>query len=165
MVTLDDIHPDIKAEFEHHLDLVRRVEVFGFRNEFLSPNLELYIHPINPEGILAFNPEFIDASDCARVAYRLGQDLEEKGFEVKYFATQSEFGSIQNYIEVLDPITKSWVQLDVTPWYEKINPGHAATKEHKNIQNEHLAYLNFSQNAVMLSVTRYKELFNEVYLY
>jgi hypothetical protein len=165
IIDIDSIDPRIKAIFEEYLGEARLVDNFGLRDGFLSESLKLYKNPDPdiPYGLICANPEFPDLWDCARAAFKLGSALEELEYDVEYYWVKKST-SIQNYCEVFDKTLDEWIQLDITPWYEKINPGHVASGRYPMVNRESYELFEITKISVMTSVKKYPERFVEVYV-
>ena len=139
---------------------------FGLRDGFIVPHLWITTSYPMSGDLVVRNDKLRDGWDCGRTAFRVGEELREKGFEVKYKFTRSNEGSVQNYVEVLDPDTKQWVQVDATPWYERLNPGHKEAGEHQAPTKESYAKaILTTRGGPMLSVEKQADsLFIETYL-
>ena len=162
------IHPAIRETFERYVQEIHRLGNggFGLRQGFLEPSLGVTTTWPGAGTVVVQNDAFMNGWDCGRTAFRIGEDLRSQGFAVKYKFTKSAEGSVQNYVEILDPTTERWVQVDATPWYECLDPGHVAAGEHTMITKERYAKLFLTKNGgPLLSVDKVAEqLFIETYM-
>lgn len=131
------VDPQIQEVFDEH---VRRYDSmgngnFGVRNGFLDPKLEVLAQNTHDGSLWLRGPVFGEVYNCARVTHDLAADLSERGYEVKRKFTISPEGYTQNYLEVFDPESDEWIQLDATPWYQEIGTEHKETGEHPKQEN------------------------------
>lgn len=138
---------------------------FGLREGFLIPFLYITTPFPNSGELIIRNSKFGECWDCLRTAYRIGKELEAEGFDVKYRAKRTD-ESVQNYVEVKNPETGEWIQIDATPWYRRLNPGHKATIEHPRLTQDDMEKVKISKwQGQMLSVEELADnLFVETYL-
>ncbi|MCK4589996.1 MAG: hypothetical protein KAT77_06130 [Nanoarchaeota archaeon] len=123
--------PAIGATLEWYVDKISK-EGFGLRNGFMQENLFIG-GDRETSGLFVSHDVFVDSWDCGRAAWQLGIDFMSQGFEVKYKYT-GNFGSSNHvYVEVFDPDTKKWIQVDPTPWYESLDCEHIESGEHENL--------------------------------
>lgn len=162
------VHQAIKNTFDKYVQKVHDLGNgnFGLRDGFLVPDLRITTPYPRSGALLLRNDTFRDGWDCGRLAFRIGEELKEKGFKVKYKFATGRGGSTQNYTEVLDPETKQWVQVDATPWYEQLNPGHKEAGEHLGkTKDDYATIILTNQSGIMLSVEKQADsLFIETYL-
>lgn len=126
------VHPEIQKTLDAHVQAIRNLGNgnFGLRNGFLVPDLSITTSYAGSGDLVIRNAVLMHGWDCGRTAFRVGEELKRKGFQVRYRFAKGQEGSIQNYVEALDPETTEWVKVDATPWYEQLNPGYAEAGEH-----------------------------------
>jgi len=115
------VNDDILRIFEEH---IKKYETlgngnFGTREAFLDSELQIYATDDENGGLIFQSPKFAHNLDCGGAAFVLSRDLREKGFLTKEKYAMND-GYQQNYVEVFDPESCKWLQLDATPWYRRI---------------------------------------------
>ncbi len=162
------VNAEIKKTLDKYVQIIHELGNgnFGLRDGFLEPYFAINTSAFFSGDLIIRNYKLVDCWDCGRTAFRVGKELEEKGFEVKYKFARSQEGSIQNYVEVLDPDTKKIVRVDATPWYERLDPEYEEAGEHEAPTKDNYAIAILTQNAgPMLSVEKQTEsLFIETYI-
>ncbi|MGV8085330.1 MAG: hypothetical protein ACP5N9_03715 [Candidatus Bilamarchaeum sp.] len=62
--------------------------------------------------------------DCRSLSTRIYDDLIAAYPHLAPTMVRSESPDIHNWVEITDPKTAQIVQIDSTPWYNRLNPGH-----------------------------------------
>src|SRR3989344_2103849 len=113
---------------EEHVRQIGALQNFGLREGFLNDDLNVTVAPY--QGAVAVTSQkFGELWDCARTAMRVSEQLKKQGFETRVMLAKTPNGYEQNYCEAKDPTSGEWIQIDPTPWFAKINPGHTPVKQ------------------------------------
>jgi len=120
------VDPQIQETFYSHVKGYRALGNgnFGVTDGFLDPDLEILADWNLNGSLIVRSSKFSSGYNCARTANELGLSLQGQGFDVKRQFSISQEGYIQNYLLVKDPQTDTWIQLDASPWFQKIDTTH-----------------------------------------
>lgn len=97
---------------------------FGLRNGFLASDLEVLASNTYDGSLLFKSDRFAETYNCARTASEIAQELQKQGFSVKRKNIISDEGYQQHFVEVFDPDSQTWIQIDATPWYKQMGNIH-----------------------------------------
>lgn len=70
--------------------------------------------------------------DCRTMAIKLHQDILLNNPELQPVVASYDHGETHNWVEIMDPKTGEIIQIDPTPWYARLNPGHVRDKTEAN---------------------------------
>ena len=65
--------------------------------------------------------------DCRTIALRMYNSIREEHAELQPQIAIFNKRETHNWVEIIDPKSKEIIQIDSTPWYATLNPGHIRT--------------------------------------
>ncbi len=63
-------------------------------------------------------------NDCLSIAERLYLDISSRNPELGPAMAMSTGADVHNWVQIRDPETREMAQIDATPWFARLNPGH-----------------------------------------
>ncbi len=138
---------------------------FGLGPHLDKHEIELYGSPrVGYEGslLIQWNNEF--SIDCSGRAKRLYLDILSNNPEYHPRLVYYDRGDRHVWVEITDPQTKKVVQIDPSPWYSKLNPGHRGreVENYDRATNETIISIELG---VPFSVTPVGDRFISTYLF
>ena len=102
-------------------------------------------------------------NDCRTIAERMQNDIAANNPELKPEICWYSDRGVHNWVEITDPQTGERVQIDATPWYNQLNPGHVGST---NLESNKVKVLKISNDGgTPFSVKTVGEKTISVYIY
>lgn len=114
-----------RALIEYFLDKHSMpAEKFGLGPCLQISDFDLFAAQDDFKGSLVLKRDPKVYNGCKSICRRLIKDIEKNNPELNPRLMMYSNRGIHYWVEVCDPRTKVWFQIDCTPWFSKIDPGH-----------------------------------------
>ena len=119
---------------EYYLEKYKvKEENFGLGLVLDSEDYKVFAGPtVQLDGSIILGNNKTNYLDCKNICCDIYKDIITKNPELKPRIMYYNGGYMHYWIEISDPKTKARVQIDPTPWYSSLNPGHVGNPTDNN---------------------------------